>query len=355
MTLDDDLLAALCAEAAPLIALEPPERAARLRGALKEASGVAALAGTGLDHRQQQALLVDQVRLARIRALRDRPGRFQAALAALQAHAGARVAVVSGAGISVDAGFPTFRGADGEGLWEQVDPMELASVDGYRRNPMRTLRWYCWRRSLGLPAVPTLAHAAIARAEERAPARWSGVHTQNVDGLHEAAGSHGVNRIHGSIWCWRDVETNALVFDPSERLEAVEMGADGRPRVRPGVVMFGDYAPVAVYERASRALRSADVAIVVGTSAQVSTLWPLLHAARSARALLVEVNPEPSPVRTELGGIPVELPSGVGIPLALEALGLLGPSDTEQLARTARRPLATVIDSLRDELLADDR
>lgn len=306
-----------------------------------------------LTAQQVKTLLVDDVRLRMLRAARDADDLMADVRARVRERRGARVAVLSGAGISVDAGFPTFRGADGEGLWENVDPMELASTTGYARNPLRTLRWYCWRRSLGLPAVPTLAHAAIAAAQHAEPERWAGVHTQNVDGLHEAAGNEGVNRIHGSIWCWREVPGLRLVFGPSDRLEDVPMHADGRPAVRPGVVMFGDHAPMHVYERAIAELLACEVAFVVGTSAQVSTLWPLLHAARQAGALLVEINPEPSPVTHELGALPLPVPSGLGVPLALEEIGALDPTETERLARTPRPPLETELPGLEADLLRD--
>jgi NAD-dependent deacetylase len=218
---------------------------------------------------------------------------------------------------------------------------------------MRTLEWYCWRRGLGLPAVPTLAHAALDRAQERLGERWAGCHTQNVDGLHEAAGNRGVNRIHGSIWCWRDPRTHALSFDPSDRVEDIPMDGADSPRVRPGVVMFGDTVPSGVYERAIAEALRAEVALVVGTSAQVSTLWPLLHAAMQGGAQLVEVNPEPSPVTYELGAIALPLPSGVGVPLALEAVGALTPDDTDALARTPRTSLRDALPRLEAEFVAD--
>ncbi len=315
---------------------------------IKAAHASLPAARDGLSSRQVAAIAVDQVRLAQLRRLRDVAN---ADLAPLRDRGG-RVAVLSGAGISVDAGFPTFRGSDGEALWKNVDPMELASIDGFRRNPRRTLEWYCWRRSLGIDAVSTLAHAAIARAQEKRPGAFAGVHTQNVDGLHEAAGSRGVNRIHGSIWVWKDLRDHSLVWGPSDRFEDVVWDGD-RPTVRPGVVMFGDMAPTRVYEGAIVELRRADVAPAVGTSAQVSTLWPLLHAAREAGALLVEVNPEASDVTHHLGALHVRLPSGTGVPLTLETVGALDPEDTALLASTPRSSLRDVLPELREELLAD--
>lgn len=269
------------------------------------------------------------------------------ALAQIREHSGGRVAVITGAGISVDAGFPTFRGENDDALWSQFDPMELARIDAYHRDPWRTLRWYCWRRSLGLPAVPSLAHAAIAAAE-------ADVHTQNVDGLHEAAGSKGVNRIHGSLWCWRDARDFSLRVEPSDREEDISVDDNGRPLVRPGVVMFGDFAPVGVYERALSELRETDVALVVGTAAQVSTLWPLLQTARESCSLVVEINPEPSPVTHELGATPLVLGSGSGVPLALEALGALSPEATDRLARCPRRSLRDALPELAPDFLADE-
>lgn len=343
----------LKARAARIDALDPSARDAALKDLQRRPPDPVRPTDPDLDAQQAKALIVDHVRLLEIARLRADPGARAAALAAMCDRAGRRVCVISGAGISVDAGFPTFRGAGGEGLWEQVDPMELASIEGFRRDPERTLRWYCWRRSLGFGAVPTLAHAVIAAAQSAHPGRWAGVHTQNVDGLHEAAGSTGVNRIHGSIWCWRDRSTHELCFDPSDDYADVPTDAAGRPSVRPGVVMFGDFAPVGVYERAIGEISRSDVAMVVGTSAQVTTLWPLLHAARRAGALLVDVNPEPSPVVTELDGLSLPLPSGVGVPLALEALALIDPAVTDSLASTPRRPLRDALPALGAELLAD--
>ncbi len=309
--------------------------------------------GLSLDPQQVKTLTIDALRLAHLKWLRESGEAFGAARAELRQRVGGRVAVLSGAGLSVDAGFPTFRGAAGEGLWDQVDPMVLASVAGYREDPQRSMRWYCHRRSLGLPAVPTLAHAAIAVAQDRNDSGWAGVHTQNVDGLHEVAGSRGVNRIHGSIWVWKDLVDEQLVFDPSDDLDDVPLGDDRRPRWRPGVVMFGDFAPTGIYARATHQLLRADVALVVGTSAQVSTLWPLLDAAYQGGALLVEINPEASPVTLELGATHLPLPAGVGVPLALEELGALDADTTDRLARTPREPLRTVIHRLGPELTRD--
>lgn len=309
-----------------------------------------------LTSRQLATLLVDQVRLLQLRRITASPTNLAELRSRLDGLEGRRVAVLSGAGISVDSGVPTFRGASaaGRGLWERVDPMELASIEGFRRNPERTLAWYSWRRSLGLDTVPSLAHTTVAAAEEHAPDRWAGVHTQNVDGLHEAAGSRDVRRIHGSIWCWRDRETGELLVDVETAPDDIPRRPDGTPRWRPGVVMFGDYAPVGVYERAVAQLARAEVALVVGTAAQVTTFWPLLEAAYDAGARFVEVNPKPSDVTEHLGAVPVQLPAGVGVPLVLETLGVLPPETTERLARTPSPSLRERLPSFTSELLSDD-
>lgn len=330
--------------AARLDALTPEEQRVAVKALQRGEAEVPDVAG--LTVRQRAAVVVDRLRLLEISRLRDDAGAATGVLDALRDHAGGRVAVLSGAGISVDAGFPTFRGESDDALWSRYDPMELASIDGYRRDPWRTLRWYCWRRSLGLPAVPSLAHAAIAAA-------GADVHTQNVDGLHECAGSAGVNRIHGSLWCWRDVHDFALRVDPSDREEDIPTDDAGRPLVRPGVVMFGDFAPTGVYERALAQLARTDVALVVGTASQVSTLWPLLQQARRACSLVVEINPEPSAATHELGALPLVLGAGAGVPLALEVLGAVSPAATESLTTSPRSPLRDVLPTLTDQFLAD--
>jgi NAD-dependent deacetylase len=307
-----------------------------------------------LDGEQVKALVIDQIRLAQIRELRSDHSIARRDRERIHVVQGAPVAILSGAGISVDAGFRTFRGAGGEGLWEKVDPMVLASIDGFEQDPERSLRWYCGRRTRGLRAVPTLAHASISAAQDAQGARWAGVHTQNVDGLHETAGSRGVNRIHGSIWVWRDRRTMHLIFDPSDDYDALPRGPGGDPTVRPGVVMFGDMVSPTVYERAIDEIRGAKAVIVVGTSAQVSTLWPLLHTAQRSADLLIDVNPERTPVTDELGAAHLPFPSGVGVPLALEELGAIEPGTTDLLARMPRPPLRERVGVLGEELVRDD-
>ncbi len=332
----------------PVADLEP-----RLRAWHAQPPEPVEIRGAALDGEQVKTLVIDALRLAELRALRADRSLQRIPREHASRIQGGSVAVITGAGISVDAGFRTFRGAAGEGHWEREDPMVLASVEGFHRSPMRTLRWYCSRRARGLRAVPTLAHAAAAAAQAELGTRWAGMHTQNVDGLHEVAGNRGVNRIHGSIWVWRHRETCELVFQPSDDVLDVPKSPDGQPAVRPGVVMFGDMVPGGVYERSIAQLQRADAVVVVGTSAQVSTLWPLLHAARRRAHVLIEVNPEASPVTEQLGALHVALPAGVGLPLVLEELGALRPETTDRLARTPRPPLRTRIGELADELLAD--
>ncbi len=332
-----------------------PSDLERRLGAWRESDAEEVRLPTGpLDGEQVKALVIDQIRLAGIHALRRDHSAFRRARERIFAVQGAPVAILSGAGLSVDAGFRTFRGAGGEGLWEKVDPMTLASIDGFEEDPARSMRWYCARRTRGLRAVPTLAHAVISAAQDLQGPRWAGVHTQNVDGLHETAGSRGVNRIHGSLWVWRDRRTMALSFDPSDCWGDVPKDAAGEPSVRPGVVMFGDSLSPPVFERAVSELQRAGAVIVVGTSAQVSTLWPLLRTAQRHADLLIDVNPERSPVTTELGAAHLPLPAGVGVPLALEELAALDPGTTDLLARLPRAPLRERIGVLAEELVRDD-
>ena len=354
--LTDESLEQIRALARPLADKPIPELEAGLREVQSDPPVARMLDGRSLTGKQLATLFVDQVRLLQLRRLTSSVVNVAELASRIGQLDDGRVAILSGAGISVDSGFPTFRGGGGAGpgLWEKVNPLELASVDGFRRDPDRSLAWYCSRRAIGIDAVPNLAHAAIAEAADLHASRWAGVHTQNVDGLHEAAGSRNVRRIHGSIWVWRERATRRFVADTSTDPDELPRGDAGRPLWRPGVVMFGDYAPQGVYRRAIDELRSADVAIVVGTAAQVTTFWPLLETVVDARARLIEVNPRPSDVTTELGAVPVQLPAGVGVPLVLETLGLLAPEQTERLARTPRPSLRDRLPTFVDELLADD-
>lgn len=222
--------------------------------------------------------------------------------------------VLTGAGISAESGLATFRGP--EGMWEGRNPMELASPEAFRADPLTVWRFYDWRRRQALKARPNPAHLALAE--------WEGRHdkftliTQNVDGLHERAGSRNVVRLHGSLWRLRCTAEGREFDDEREDLGTLPPSCECGGMLRPGVVWFGESLPSDAIERADRASRAARVVLVVGTSSLVYPAAALPQIARASGAYVVEVNPEPTPLSAEvderLAG-----PAGAIVPALAEA------------------------------------
>lgn len=191
--------------------------------------------------------------------------------------------MVTGAGISQESGIPTFRG-DG-GLWRAYDPMKLATISAFEEDPALVWQWYDERRANAAAAEPNAGHRAVARMAEL---RRVAVATQNIDGLHQRAGSSGVLELHGSIVRTRCAACGAF----AERSEGLPPRCACGGIQRPDVVWFGEPLPGRVWEEAVRAARASDLMIVAGTSLAVSPANTLPAHARSCGAMLVEVNPE---------------------------------------------------------------
>jgi NAD-dependent protein deacetylase/lipoamidase len=180
--------------------------------------------------------------------------------------------VLSGAGMSTESGIPDFRSAGG--LWEQVDPYEVASIDAFRRDPLRVWRWYGPRVELLCAARPNEGHLALAELER--DGRVTAVATQNIDALHTCAGSADVVELHGSIrrfdcLACGAVETLANVLAQLRDREAPLCGACGSI-LKPGVVMFGELLPEAPMARAESLCRETGLLLVLGSSLEV---WPV--------------------------------------------------------------------------------
>jgi NAD-dependent deacetylase len=197
------------------------------------------------------------------------------------------IAVLTGAGISAESGIPTFRGAGG--LWKQFLPEDLASPQAFRRDPNSVWEWYDSRRGLIDQAAPNGGHVALADLERRVPS--FALVTQNVDGLHQRAGSRTVIEIHGSIWILRCSQCDRSWVDRSVPLPLVPHCACGA-MARPGVVWFGEQLPQDAWLAAEKAAVNCDVFLVVGTSAAVYPAAGLADTARSAGAKVIEVNIE---------------------------------------------------------------
>ena len=194
-----------------------------------------------------------------------------AELAALIRDRGPAV-VLTGAGMSTESGIPDFRSASG--IWRDVDPFEVASIDAFRRDPLRVWRWYGPRIGGLLAAEPNAGHVALAALERAGHVR--AVVTQNIDLLHTRAGSTDVIEVHGSIarfpcLACGAVETLDAILAQLERRDAPLCGSCSEV-VKPGVVMFGELLPADAMQRAEELARESGVLLVVGSSLQV---WPV--------------------------------------------------------------------------------
>lgn len=210
--------------------------------------------------------------------------------------------VFTGAGVSAESGIPTFRDALG-GLWERFDPAQLATPEAFAEDPALVWGWYEWRRMKVLAAQPNLAHHAIAELETCVP-RLTLV-TQNVDDLHERAGSTEVIHLHGSLHQPRCVACgkpfDALSSAPGEpaegrRLEPPRCRHCGE-RVRPGVVWFGEVLPEAALQAAFDAAQACDCLLSIGTSGVVQPAAMIPQLAVEKGAVVAHVNPRRVSVR----------------------------------------------------------
>ncbi len=202
----------------------------------------------------------------------------------------ARVAVLTGAGVSAESGVPTFREAR-SGFWERFDPEELATPEAFARNPRKVWAWYTQRREQARRAEPSPAHRALAQWEQLL--EWCCVVTQNVDGLHQRAGSSHVIELHGNIHRDRRFEADTA---PAEDLDGLPRCPETGALLRPDVVWFGERLPEGALEAAKEAMRSADLVLSVGTSALVQPAASLPLEALERDIPVVEINREPTPL-----------------------------------------------------------
>lgn len=205
------------------------------------------------------------------------------------------VVVLTGAGVSAESGVPTFRGGGNSVVWKGM-PFEIISSAGMLARDLPAVwEWFNYRRDRLQTLQPNAAHQAIAAWQDRF--RQFTLVTQNIDGLHQAAGSRHVIELHGSIWRARCLECTAqhgvreLNFDAGVPV-CVECGGD----LRPDVVLFGEMLPSGAFERAAAAAQECDLCFVVGTSAVVYPAASIPEIAAANGAYVVEVNPERTPL-----------------------------------------------------------
>ncbi|MCA1817622.1 MAG: NAD-dependent deacylase [Acidobacteria bacterium] len=226
-------------------------------------------------------------------ATRDTPEEVRTRLRAARS-----VFVLTGAGVSAESGVPTFRGGGGAAVWKGMPFYEISSAGMVERDLPEVWAWFDYRRGVLKTLRPNPAHATLARWQDRF-AEFT-LATQNVDGLHRAAGTREVLELHGNVWIARCMSCRA-------RADVRELNDEERPPacpdcgspMRPDVVLFGEVLPAGVFERAAARAAACEVCLIVGTSALVYPAAGLPELAKQMGAFLVEVNPE----RTHLSAL----------------------------------------------------
>lgn len=226
-----------------------------------------------------------------------------------------RIVILTGAGVSAESGVPTFRDAQ-TGLWSRFDSQELATREAFARNPKLVWDWYAYRRELIARVEPNAGHYALVEMEKRA--RTFALITQNIDGLHARAGNQNIIELHGNIFrsrCFREDTPAGNWFSTDEIPPRC-------PRcgsyLRPDVVWFGENLPRRALDESSRAAASCDLFFSIGTSGVVEPAASLPFIALQSGAVVVEVNPEETPL-SESATICLRGASGIVMP-RLQAL-----------------------------------
>jgi NAD-dependent deacetylase len=223
---------------------------------------------------------------------------------------------LTGAGISVESGIPDFRSAGG--LWSRYDPMEYGHIESFRVNPAKVWKMILEMDKMLTRAQPNQAHATLAELENRGIMK--AVVTQNVDSLHQRAGSrmvvefHGHNRTYRCDWCRKQVDRESMSFDVLPPLCAC-----GGP-MRPEFVFFGEDIPPKAHSLAMAAAEKCDLMLVVGTSATVAPASYLPVIAKGRGAFILEINPAVTALTDQMTDLHIPESAGKALPAILAAL-----------------------------------
>lgn len=232
-----------------------------------------------------------------------------------------RIAVLTGAGISAESGLPTFRGTGG--LWNPAAIRRFATPSGFAKAPRRAWEWYEFRRGEVYQAGPNAGHRALAEWDERLSANggWLEIFTQNIDGLHQQAGSKRVTELHGSAWTLRCTRCGR------RRIERTHPLPTRPPRCpecggleRPNVVFFGERLPEDALAKAREVATDCDLFITAGTSAMVNPAASLVLLATQAGVPTLEVNIDVTPLSSHVKWS-IRGSTGQILPLLMEANG----------------------------------
>lgn len=223
-----------------------------------------------------------------------------------------KVVVLTGAGISAESGLKTFR--DANGLWEGHDVMEVASPHGFAQNPELVLEFYNQRRRQLLEVLPNEAHLALVKLEEQFDVS---IITQNVDNLHERAGSKNVLHLHGQLFKARCTMNEDLVLDWQTDLNLGDLSENGH-QLRPHIVWFGEQVPL--LPKAIEITASADILVIIGTSMQVYPAAGLIHEVGKETPIYF-IDPKPNVFQNDFENLTVISESATqGVPTLAAAL-----------------------------------
>jgi len=242
---------------------------------------------------------------------------------ALEIKRSAYTTVLTGAGISAESGIPTFRGKDG--LWNKYRPEELATPQAFAENPKLVWEWYVWRMRLVFSKEPNDGHKVLAEMEKRGLVKC--IITQNVDDLHERAGSKNVIHLHGRL---RDVKcSNCRYKTEAEEILDVKLPPtcpECNSLLRPGVVWFGESLPPIELNKAFLEAEKSELILVIGTSAVVQPAASIPLVARRKGGRIIEINPDLTPL-SSIADISVREKAGNVLSTVLAVLDSLEGSD----------------------------
>ncbi len=239
-----------------------------------------------------------------------------------------RICILTGAGISAESGIPTFRDKQ-TGLWQNYRAEDLATPDAFARNPKLVWSWYQWRRKLVADKMPNPAHKALAQWQQHAESSHQQLTliTQNVDNLHEQAGSTALH-LHGNLWHNRCSQCETPYQDKSEGAPSSKeithfdevlltcQHCDGY--IRPDIVWFGEALPIQAWQTAEDAAAHCEVFISIGTSSLVYPAAGLAQLAKQNGAKIIEINPDPTP--NTIVDITLAAKAGVVMPALIQAI-----------------------------------
>ncbi len=216
---------------------------------------------------------------------------------------------LTGAGISVESGIPAFRGT--QGMWEKYDPMEYATIGAFRQDPEKVWGMLSEMVDLFSRAAPNAAHIGLAEMERRGVLR--SVVTQNVDGLHQAAGSRRVIEFHGNVEeliclsCWNRYPSRVKIR------EGIPPRCACGTILKPNLVLFGEPIPWDAQEEAENQAKRCSVLLVIGTSAQVAPACDIPLLSKGSGAVIIEINPEETPLTKSVADLHLREKAGIAV------------------------------------------